>query len=90
MIATAARGLKSSFRFPASTPPPLPHDVEAFAAGQTVRIRRQPAAGLIGIITALHAGLTTFPSGLRAPAAEVKLENGEQLLIPLVNLEVVG
>ncbi len=75
---------------PASTPPALPHDVEAFAPGQTVRLRRQPAAGQIAMIMNLHDGLATFPSGLRAAAAEVKLENGEQLLIPLVNLEVVG
>ncbi len=75
---------------PSSAPPPLPTEVEAFAPGQTVRMRRQPAASLIGIILGLHDGLTTFPSGLRAAAAEVKLENGEQLLIPLVNLEVVG
>ena len=75
---------------PASNPPPIPRDVEAFAPGQTVRLRRQPAAGQIGSIMGLHEGLSTFPSGLRAAGAEVRLENGEQLLIPLVNLEVVG
>ena len=75
---------------PASNPPPMPHDVEAFAPGQTVRLRRQPAAGQIGSIVELRDGLTAFPSGLRAAAASVRLENGEQLLIPLVNLEVVG
>lgn len=75
---------------PITSEPPQPRDVEVFAPGQTVRLRRQPAAGLIGTIISLQAGLSLFPSGLRAAAAEVKLENGEQLLIPLVNLEVVG
>ncbi len=75
---------------PTSTPPAVPHDVEAFAPGQTVRLRRQPALGQVGMLMGLHDGLFTFPSGLRAAAADVKLENGEQLVIPLVNLEVVG
>lgn len=75
---------------PASAPPAVPHDVEAFAPGQTVRLRRQPALGQVGTLMGLRDGLVTFPSGLRAAGAEVKLENGEQLLIPLVNLEVVG
>jgi hypothetical protein len=75
---------------PVTSEPAQPHDVEVFAPGQTVRLRRQPAAGLIGTVLTLRPGLTAFPSGLRAAAAEIKLENGEQLLIPLVNLEVVG
>jgi hypothetical protein len=45
---------------------------------------------MIGTVSSLPAGLSTLPSGLRAPAAEVKLENGETVLVPLVNLEVVG
>jgi len=75
---------------PSDKPPPEPRDVEAFAPGQTVRVRRQPAAGMIGAIVTLPSGLSAFPSGLRAQGAEVRLENGEQLLVPLVNLEVVG
>jgi hypothetical protein len=75
---------------PSEKPPPVPRDVEAFAPGQIVRVRRQPAVGLIGSILALSSGPVTFPSGLRAPGAEVRLENGQQLLVPLVNLEVVG
>ncbi len=75
---------------PADPAPAPPRDLEALAPGQSVWVRRQPAAGLIGTIISLHPGLSTFPSGLRAPAADVKLENGEQLLIPLVNLEVLG
>jgi hypothetical protein len=75
---------------PAETAPAPPRDVEALAPGQSVWVRRQPAAGLIGTILSLRPGLDTFASGLRAAAAEVGLENGEKLLIPLVNLEVVG
>jgi hypothetical protein len=45
---------------------------------------------MIGSITDLPEGLSKLPSGLRAPAAEVKLENDANVLVPLVNLEVVG
>lgn len=70
--------------------PPALRDVETFAPGIQVRMRRPPSAGMIGSITALKPGLTAFPSGLRAPAAEVKLENGETVIAPLINLEVIG
>jgi hypothetical protein len=73
----------------AADPPPL-REVETFAPGLQVRMRRPPALGLIGSIVSIKPGLTTLPSGLRAFAAEVKLENGETILAPLVNLEVVG
>ena len=75
---------------PVSSDPPEPNNFEAFAVGQTVRLRRPPNAGMIGTLSELPAGLSQLPSGLRAPAAEVKLENGETVLVPLVNLEVVG
>ncbi|MDL1909472.1 hypothetical protein FBQ81_02085 [Chloroflexi bacterium CFX6] len=65
-------------------------DFVPFAVGQKVRLRRSPHAGMIGSIADLPDGLGKLPSGLRAPAAEVKLENGETALVPLVNLEVVG
>ena len=70
--------------------PDEPNNYVLFAVGQQVRMRRSPHDGMIGSITNLPAGLSTLPSGLRAPAAEVKLENGDNMLVPLVNLEVVG
>ena len=75
---------------PVSSEPAPPQEVMAFAAGLTVYLRRPPVAGMIGTITALRPGLTVLPSGLRVRAADIKLENGEQVLIPLINLEVVG
>lgn len=75
---------------PVSSEPDEPTNYDAFAVGQTVRMRRPPAAGMIGTIARLPAGLSELPSGLRALAADVKLENGETVLVPLVNLEVVG
>jgi hypothetical protein len=75
---------------PVSQEPPMPNDVDTLEVGQTVRLRRMPHASAIGTLTKLHPGLVTLPSGLRAPAGEVKLENEEQILVPLVNLEIVG
>jgi hypothetical protein len=75
---------------PISADLPAPREVEKFAPGLQVRMRRPPALGMIGSIVAVKPGLTTLLSGLRAPAAEVKLENGETVVAPLVNLEVVG
>ena len=74
---------------PATNPPDL-REAETFAAGLQVRMRRPPSLGMIGKIVSVKPGLTTLLSGLRAPAAEVKLENGETVVAPLVNLEVVG
>jgi hypothetical protein len=75
---------------PVSSEPDEPEDFEMFAVGQQVRMRRSPHAGMLGSISDLPAGLSVLPSGLRAPAAEVKLENGKTVIVPLVNLEVVG
>lgn len=75
---------------PVTQEPPPPTDMETLEAGKTVRMRRAPHAGQIGTLTRLRPGLSSLPSGLRAPAADVKLENGEQILVPLVNLEIVG
>ncbi len=69
---------------------PALQESQEFLPGLQVRMRRPPAMGMIGSIVALKPGLSTLLSGLRAPAAEVKLENGETVIAPLVNLEVVG
>ena len=75
---------------PVSSDPPVPGEVQTFVAGLQIRMRRPPFMGMIGSIVAIKPGLSVLPSGLRAPAAEVKLENNEIVVVPLVNLEVVG
>jgi len=75
---------------PISSSPPALREAETFAPGLQVRMRRPPAMGMIGLIVAIKPGLTLLPSGLRAQAADIKLENDEMVVVPLVNLEVVG
>lgn len=67
------------------TPPSMPRDL---APNQRVRIVRAPYAARVGSILSILPDLTTFPSGIRAPAAEVRLDSGEHVVAPLANLEV--
>jgi len=49
-----------------------------------------PHRGAIASIVRIQSGLRALPSGLRATCADVRLEDGETVLVPLANLEVVG
>ncbi len=64
-------------------------DTDEFQAGQTVRIQGSPYTGQTGTILHLKPGQTPLPSGLRAPAAEVRLESGDKVMIPLSNMDVL-
>lgn len=75
---------------PVTQPPPIPPDTLELSAGQTVRIRRPPAAGAIGTLVTIRPGLTVLPSGVRAASAMVKIENGDTVIVPLANLDAVG
>lgn len=75
---------------PVSQPPPQARDTDVFSNGQQVRIRRNPNIFEVGTLTNLLSGVTEFPSGLSLPAADVLLESGQRVVVPLVNLEVLG
>jgi hypothetical protein len=75
---------------PISQESPVPHEAETFAPDQAVRLTRAPYSGAVGTLTLLLPGLTTLPSGLRVAAGEVKLDSGEQVVVPLANLEILG
>jgi hypothetical protein len=64
-------------------------DAETFAPQKQVRILRAPHASQTGVLLQL-LGPSLLPSGLRAQAAEVRLESGENVIEPLANLEVIG
>lgn len=75
---------------PVTQEPPEPRETETFAPGQTVRVCYLAHPSVIGTVVQLRPGLSALPSGLNAPAAEIRLETGEQVLVPLTNLEVLG
>ena len=85
-------GVRPEIYIPLAVPvePPPPIDVGTFEPDQAVRLRRAPHAGEIGTLVRLSPGLVSMPSGLRVVSAEVKLDSGEQLILPLANLEVLG
>lgn len=68
---------------------PRPREADIFAPGQTVRLVRMPYLAAIGTLVAIRPGQNTFQSGIHAPAAVVRLENGDQVIVPLANLEVI-
>lgn len=70
--------------------PPQPVPYQNFRVGVTVRVTSGPDKGRLGEIAALTLTSVLFPSGLRAPGAEVVLQGARRETIPLANLELLG
>jgi hypothetical protein len=67
----------------------IPIAVDEFAEGQKVRISRMPYQARTGTIELLYNDLIKFPSGIRAPAAQISLEKEKSVKVPLANLEII-
>jgi hypothetical protein len=74
---------------PAANQPGPPVETDSFAVGQKVRVVGLLHKAPIGVIATLRPALTALANGVRAPAADVRLENGENVVIALTNLEVL-
>lgn len=66
-----------------------PSEAKMFEKGQMVRALRAPYAGKIGKITSIKEN-KRFQSGLHLQAAEIRLEDGDKVVVPLANLEVLA
>jgi hypothetical protein len=75
---------------PAVQVPSPPREEVSFAPEQQVRLTRNPYEGEVGTLVGILPGLTVMPSGLRVAAAEVRLDSGDRIVVPLANLEVLG
>ncbi len=74
---------------PAANQPAQPVETDSFAVGQKVRVVGILHKAPIGVIATLRPGFTALANGVKAPAADVRLENGESVVFPLANLEVL-
>lgn len=72
-----------------STPPRPPGEGLTLEAGQRVRIVRGQAAGQVGVLDGLGQRPQPADSGLRVLLAEVSVEGGGALKVPLANLELL-
>lgn len=83
------KGVRPEIIIPLPASGDLPVETDTFANGMQVRILRAPHRGQIGTLTNIYEGLTSLPNGIRTQAGDVQLENGETILLPLANLEVL-
>ena len=68
--------------------PPL--EVDEFSAGQRVYLMNKSYAAQTGTIEQILSKPFKFPNGIIAPVAEIRLENGDLVKVPLASLETFG
>jgi hypothetical protein len=75
---------------PASGQPAMPRESEMFSTDQRVHIVRAPYAGKVGTLVTLLPGVSLLANGICTKSAQVRLEQGEEVVVPLANLEVIA
>ncbi len=63
--------------------------IRELAPGDTVLLTMEPYPGAVGIIHRILPRRQKLPNGVRAYVAQVNLENGERVSVPLMNLELL-
>lgn len=66
-----------------------PRETDVFSPNQAVRILRAPYEGKVGVLIKVRSGRTSLPNGILTQVADVKLDNGETVIVPLANMEVL-
>jgi len=84
-------GAQVGFLSPAGTAAAgsVPAESVTLKEGLHVRVLGMQQAARVGMIVSLPAELVHLPNGVRTRVAQVKLENDEQLAVPLCNLDVL-
>jgi len=67
-------------------PPP---ETDNLKEGQRVRIQGEPYPGMIGTLIRIRQESTLLSNGLRVQSADVRLEDNQQVAVPLLNLDVL-
>ncbi len=84
-------GLRPQIIIPLDIPDaPEPLPVDELRVGHKVRIVRMPYVGGVGTVIALSRGQTMLPNGVRTSTAEVRLDDGTRVVVPLNNLEILA
>jgi len=59
------------------------------AAGKTVRVTVPPYSGQVATLVELLTGITTLSNGKQVKAARIRLNNGQTVVVPLANMDVL-
>jgi hypothetical protein len=67
----------------------ITQDLVNLEPGRKVRLGLPPFTGKVGVVEQMLPGQTVLSNGLRVPAVKVRLEDGENQIVPNVNLDVL-